>query len=142
VIRPFVRYFLPTPFLLGVAMIATAFWQNDADFVFGDAVPIDAVFVDSGPSQSGSGRPRYFPVFQLPDGRALRVERATVASELPQKGQTVQLRCSTKNPGNCKMPGQENDIVFYGIAVLWSLIAAGVTYAMWRPLLRDSSKGI
>ena len=137
--RPCVRYLVPVPFLLGLAMIATAFWQNDADFVFGDAVPIDAVFVDSGPSRSGSGRPRYFPIFQLPDGRALTVERATVAAELPQKGQTVQLRCSTKNPGNCKMPNSpENDFVFYGIAALWSLIAAGVTYFMWRPLFRSS----
>lgn len=133
-IRPYVRYFVPIPFLLGLAMIATAFWQQDADFAFENTVSIDAVFIESGAPQSSRGRPRFFPTFQLADGRMLTVERATVAAELPQKGQAVQLLCSSKKPGNCKMPNSAvSDFVFYGIAALWSLIAAGVTYAMWRP---------
>lgn len=111
--RPYVRYLVPIPFLLGLAMIATAFWQNDADFVFENAVSIDAVFIDSGAPQSGRGRPRFFPTFQLADGRLLTVERATVAAELPQKGQAVQFAAVPRTRETAKCQTVQKAISFF-----------------------------
>jgi hypothetical protein len=38
----------PIPFLLGCLMIAAAFWQNDADYVFGRVKTVDAILIDAG----------------------------------------------------------------------------------------------
>lgn len=137
--RARLRLLLPLPFLVGMAMVLTAFWQNDADFAFGHAAAVDAVLVDRGPPHPSRGRPRFFPTFRLADGQSLTLERAMVATELPPAGQAVQLQCSTRVPANCRMPANPGmDWVFCGAAGVWSLLTLGITWAMWGPPWRTA----
>lgn len=131
-LRELVSILTPIPFLLGMAMIVNAFWQSDADFVVGKVKVFDAVLVDRGQASETRGRPHYFPTFKLSDGQVLKLERPTLASKIAQSEQPVQLRCSTQRPTNCKIGADTNgDLVFYGIVLLWSLMALGITWAMW-----------
>lgn len=125
----------PIPFLLGCLMIATAFWQNDADYVFAQVKTVDATLVDVGPSHPSRGRPRFYPSFRLSDGQILKLENAMVADEIPPANQTVQLRCSLRKPHHCKTPASPNiDPVFYAIAALWIALTLVITVVMWRTL--------
>jgi hypothetical protein len=127
----------PIPFLIGMAMVLAAFWQNDADFALGRAVSVDAVMVDGGPPHPSRGRPRYFPTFRLVDGQLLTLERAMVAAELPATGQPTQLLCSTRRPGNCRLPANPGmDRVFYGAAAVWCVLSIGIAGVVWGPFLR------
>lgn len=128
---------LPIPFLIGVGMMATAFWQSDADFVLGRVASVDAILMDRGPPHPTSGRPRYFPTFRSADGELLILERALVATELPPTDKLIRLRCSVNKPTNCKTPASPNlDPVFYGIAAAYSVLTAGFTLLLWRPFFR------
>jgi len=134
-----VSLLFPIPFLFGMAMVVAAFWQTDADFVFGNVTSIDAVLIDKGPPHSVRGRPRYYPTFRLANGHLLKAESPVVATELPPMDQVVRLRCSTSNPGNCKMPASPDmDPVFYGIAAIWSVLSVAITWAMWGSFFRKA----
>lgn len=136
-IRTITKLLSPVPFLIGMAMFSAAFWQSDADFVFGRVTSLEAVLVDMGPAHPARGRPHYFLTFRLPNGQRLTLERATLAVDLPPADQPVALQCSTGKPANCKVPGRAgSDVVFYGIAALWSAFAVGLAVAMWSPFCR------
>ncbi len=125
----------PLPFLLGCLMMVTAFWQNDADYVFGRLKTVNAILIDVGPAHPSSGRPRFFPTFRLSDGQILKLENALVADEIPPANQTVQLRCSLRKSHHCKTPASPDiDPVFYAIAALWMALTLVITVAMWRTL--------
>lgn len=137
-IRTVATLLFPVPFLVGILAIVSAFLNNDADFVFGNFVSVDAALMDRGPPHPTRGRPVYFPTFRLPDGEILEIERPMLATELPPADQPIRLRCSINKPGNCKTPATPMlDPVFYGIAVVWSLLAAGFAWLMWGPFLRS-----
>ena len=141
-LRELVSILAPIPFLLGMAMIVSAFWQSDADFVVGKVKVFDAVLVDQGQASETRGKPHYFPTFKLSDGQILTLERPTLASKIPQGEQPVQLRCSTQQPRNCKIGADSNDdLVFYGIVLAWSLFALGITWAMWGTRVRKALRG-
>jgi hypothetical protein len=136
-LRTIAKLLSPVPFLIGMVMFLAAFWQSDADFVFGRVTSVEAVLVDMGPAHPARGRPHYFPTFRLPSGQRLTLERATLAADLPPADQPVALQCSTRKPANCKVPGRAGrDMVFYGIAALWSAFAVGLAVAMWGPVCR------
>ena len=125
----------PIPFLLGCLMIAAAFWQNDADYVFGRVKTVDAILIDAGSGHPSSRRPRFYSTFRLSDGQILKLENAMVADEIPPANQTVQLRCSLRKPHHCKTPASPDiDSVFYAIAALWMALTLVITVAMWRTL--------
>lgn len=128
---------IPLPFLIGMVMLIAAFWQNDADFFFGNTVSTEVVLVDQGPAHTTRGRPLFFPTVKLADGRLLTLERASLATELPPTDQAVYLECSTKKATNCKFTkSSNNDYVFYGIAIVWSLFAIVMIWTLWLPLGR------
>jgi hypothetical protein len=136
-LRIIAKLLSPVPFLIGMVMLLAAFWQSDADFVFGSVTSVEAVLVDAGPAHPARGRPHYFPTFRLPNGQRLTLERATLAADLPPADQPVPLQCSTGKPANCKVPGKAgSDVVFYGIAALWSACVVGLAVAMWGPVCR------
>ena len=125
----------PIPFLLGCLMIAAAFWQNAADYVFGRVKTVDAILIDAGSGHPSSRRPRFYPSFRLSDGQILKLENTMVADEIPPAKQTVQLRCSLRKPHHCKTPASPDiDPVFYSIAALWMALTLVITVAMWRTL--------
>lgn len=141
-LRELVSILTPIPFLLGMAMIVSAFWQSDADFIIGKVKVFDAVLVDPGQAHETRGKPHYFPTFKLSDGQILRLERPTLASKISQGDQPVQLRCSTQQAGNCKIGADTNDnFVFYSIVLIWLLIAISITWAMWGMRLRKALRG-
>lgn len=128
----------PVPFQIFMAMMFAAFWQNDADFVLGNVKVVDAVLVDRGSPHHSRGMPRYYPTFRLADGQLLTVENPAVAPDLPPVDQAVQLRCGSKKPALCKMPGiPDLDPVSYGIAAVWSLLTLLMTWALWGIALRE-----
>lgn len=125
---------LPLPFLAVLALMAAAFWQNDADFLLGRDETFEARLLDPGLPQTRRGRPHYFPTFQRGNGERLHVTVGQLATELPTVGEPVALRCSTQRPGLCKMPGAPVlDPVFYGVAALWAAGTLALTWALWGP---------
>lgn len=133
---------IPIPFLVGMVLLMTAFWQNDADFVFGHTNSTEVLLVDQGPAHVKRGRPHFYPTVKMVDGRLLTLERATLATDLPPTNQATQLECSTKNPSNCKFIKStkytKDEFIFYGIAILWSIFAVGIAWALWLPLWRKA----
>lgn len=125
---------LPLPFLALLALMAAAFWQNDADFLLGRYETFEARLLDPGLPQTRRGRPHYFPTFLRSNGERLHVAVGQLATELPTVGEPVSLRCSTQRPGLCKMPGAPVlDPVFYGIAAVWTAGTLALTFALWGP---------
>lgn len=139
--RRLLRYgerLIPLPFLLVAAMFAAAFWQNHADFVFGRARALEAVLVDPGLVSPPRGRPRYLPTFRLADGERLTLTSELVVAELPPINEQVLLLCSTRVTTNCRTPRSESPVVFYGFAIVWSVIAVGMAWLLWRPPFRPA----
>jgi hypothetical protein len=127
----------PLPFLFFTSMIFAAFWQNDADYVFGRVRVVDAVLVDAGPPRASRGRPRFFPTFRLSDGQLLTLDNAMVADEIPPTNQTVVLRCSLGQSHHCKTPASPNiDPIFLAIAAIWSCLSVLMPIVMWRTLYK------
>lgn len=131
--RVWALWLAPLPFLLGVALIAVAFWKNDADFLLGRFTTQQAVLHDPGPPHHGRGRPRYYPSFRLANGQLLQLSNPLVADELPAPQQTLDLRCSASRPTVCKLPGMPIlDPLFYAIALAWVAFAITLTGLLWR----------
>ena len=80
-----------------LALMAAAFWQNDADFLLGRYETFEARLLDPGLPQARRGRPHYFPTFQRPNGERVHVAMGQLATELPTVGDPVTLRCSTQS---------------------------------------------
>ena len=134
---PVASVLFPIPFLMLSGMLVAAFWQNDADFVFGHVRSVEAVLVDAGTPHKSRGRPRYFPTFSLPNADTLTLTQPLIASELPVAGESVQLLCSTRTPTNCRTPASEPMHLFYGLALLWTAGSIGIALLMWAPLYRE-----
>lgn len=130
-------WWLPLPLLIVLLPIGTAFWQTDADFALGRTATVEAVLIDRGPPQATQRRPRYFPTFQLASGERLQVSTGQLADELPPAGEPVLLRCSTRRPTDCRMPGTPLlDPVFYGIAGVWLMLTLLTMGLTWWPRRR------
>lgn len=131
--RKMALWLAPLPFLMGMLFVALAFWQNDADFALGHVTEVQARLLDAGPPHYGRGKPRYFPLFQQTNGQLLPFKQPLFADEMPPAKTLLTLRCSTRQPGLCKLPGTPVfDPLFYGIGGAWSVFALTLTGVLWR----------
>jgi hypothetical protein len=135
--RRWVAVVLPLPFLLMMAGLYLAIWQNDADFLRGSVQDVEAVMVDAGPLERTTSRPRFRPTFQPVAGSApFTLEEPLVADELPPRGQPVMLRCSRHTPNRCRTPAHEPRWPFYAFTGVWTLWSVGIAALLWTPFAR------
>ncbi|MFZ6749928.1 hypothetical protein [Undibacterium sp. Ren11W] len=109
-----------------VALLA-GFVQNESDFAFGNFDSFEATLINKGGPHSAQRRPRYYPVFLSRNGQRIKLDVGFVATELPQIGETVMLRCARSRPGNCRTSSMPDlDPVFWVPATILALLLSVV----------------